>query len=295
MTPADAQSVVRACRRRTSRSKRACAAPSGCTTIFSPSTRTTALRRGWNNLIFPNVAMPHVLWRALRHQPARHARSSRTTRGAGRGARRQGHRRARRPGKDHTYVVEDARRRDARHADARSSTSEMVADLVNFLDYMAEPAKNKRIEHRARRAPLPRRAVHFRVLDETRVLEGRSLKQRRPRGRPPRRSGCSAFPVVFRPRCPNTARHRCSREENSTHDDALFRDHRPFQPALPHRAAREGHGFPDHRRRPRPQARGPRGDESRTTRCRCWSSATSCCTSRTSSTSTSTSAFRIRS
>ena len=33
----------------------------------------------------------------------------------------------------------------ARHAHARSSTERMVADLVNFLDYMGEPAKNKRV------------------------------------------------------------------------------------------------------------------------------------------------------
>ena len=209
----------------------------------------------------------------------------------------QGHRRARPRQGPHVRRADDRRRtRPARSAP--SSTSAMVADLVNFLDYMGEPAKNKRMQHRHRRAALPRRAVRFRLLDEARVLEGRALEAPPPArgaGRRARSGLLRMSPLHYRPRCPEAARRYRPARGEPTHDDALFRDHRPLQPALPHRAAREGHGFPDHRRRPRPQARGPRGDEPVQPGARCWSSATSSCTSRTSSTSTSTSASRIRS
>ncbi len=98
---------------------------------------------GWNNLVFDNVAMPHVL-RELSgtyalvenlHENLHEAQAEALA--------------AKRlavvaPAKEHKYVV-------------RSLTLEtpgtltpaqyrgFVADLVNYLDYMAEPAKNKRI------------------------------------------------------------------------------------------------------------------------------------------------------
>ena len=41
-----------------------------------------------------------------------------------------------------------------------------VADLVNYLDYMAEPVAEQAHQPRHRRAAVPRRAVRVRVLDE---------------------------------------------------------------------------------------------------------------------------------
>jgi len=98
---------------------------------------------GWNNLVFENVVMPHVLSQLsgtnqlvenvhdkLDDAEAEAVAAKRLTVIA--------------PAKEHKYVV-------------RSLTVEtpgtltpaqyrgFVADLVNYLDYMAEPAKNKRI------------------------------------------------------------------------------------------------------------------------------------------------------
>jgi len=97
---------------------------------------------GWNNLLFPNVAMPHVLAELSgtnrlvtteykNHEEARAAALS------ARGIVVLG------PGKDHTYVVETL----ATASPGALNPVEYqrtVADLVNFLDYMAEPAKNQR-------------------------------------------------------------------------------------------------------------------------------------------------------
>jgi ubiquinol-cytochrome c reductase cytochrome c1 subunit len=78
---------------------------------------------GWNNLVFDKVGMPHVLWRL------------------------QG-----------TQVLNVTERRDANGHQVKESTLELaipgqlsakeydlfVADLVNYLAYMGEPAKSKR-------------------------------------------------------------------------------------------------------------------------------------------------------
>ena len=98
---------------------------------------------GWNNLIFPNVAMPHVL-----------AELSGTNRLVA--AEFKVHEEAQRaalaakgivvlaPGKDHTYVVKSLAI-DTPGTLTAVQYREMVADLVNFLDYMSEPTKNKRV------------------------------------------------------------------------------------------------------------------------------------------------------
>jgi ubiquinol-cytochrome c reductase cytochrome c1 subunit len=48
------------------------------------------------------------------------------------------------PGKGHAYVVETLAL-DTPGALTPTQYKAMVADLVNFLDYMAEPSKNRRI------------------------------------------------------------------------------------------------------------------------------------------------------
>ena len=121
---------------------------------------------------------------------------------------------------------------------------------------------------RHRRAAVPRRAVRLRVLAEARVLERRPLDSGSQhgalRGASASRSAMSDLCNDASRRAPPASRasDAASQREEIRHDDALFRHDRSLQPALPHRAAREGHGLPDHRRRPRPQARGSRGDES---------------------------------
>ncbi len=98
---------------------------------------------GWNNLVFPNVAMPHVLAdlggtnRLVTAQFKEHGEAQAAALAA-KGIV------ALAPGKGHTYVV---------HTIAAESPGtltpieyqRLVADLVNYLDYMSEPAKNQRM------------------------------------------------------------------------------------------------------------------------------------------------------
>jgi ubiquinol-cytochrome c reductase cytochrome c1 subunit len=98
---------------------------------------------GWNNLVFPNVGMPHVLWKQggtnrlvskefKTHEDA--MASAIAVKGLALLA----------PGKNNTYVVETLAT-DTPGTLTPAQYKVMVADLVNFLDYMSEPAKNKRI------------------------------------------------------------------------------------------------------------------------------------------------------
>jgi ubiquinol-cytochrome c reductase cytochrome c1 subunit len=98
---------------------------------------------GWNNLVFPNVAMPHVLWKQAGvnrlvsteyndHEQALAAAIA--VKGLAVLA----------PAKDHRYVVETLAVDDPGTMTPAQYKS-MVADLVNFLDFMAEPTKNRRI------------------------------------------------------------------------------------------------------------------------------------------------------
>ncbi len=98
---------------------------------------------GWNNLVFPNVGMPHVLWGQAgvnrlvsteypSHEDALAAAIA--VKGLVLLA----------PAKDNKFVVETVTL-DKKGALTPQQYQAMVADLVNYLDYMAEPARNKRI------------------------------------------------------------------------------------------------------------------------------------------------------
>jgi ubiquinol-cytochrome c reductase cytochrome c1 subunit len=98
---------------------------------------------GWNNLVFPNVGMPHVLWAQSgvnrlvsteykNHEEAQAAAIA--VKGLVLIA----------PAKDHKYVVETVTN-DIPGTLTPAQYKMMVSDLVNFLDYLAEPTKNKRI------------------------------------------------------------------------------------------------------------------------------------------------------
>jgi ubiquinol-cytochrome c reductase cytochrome c1 subunit len=98
---------------------------------------------GWNNLVFPNVGMPNVLWKQAGvnqivstkykdHDEALAAAIA--VKGLA----------VLVPAKEHEYVVETLAVDDpGTMTPAQYKT--MVADLVNFLDFMSEPAKNRRI------------------------------------------------------------------------------------------------------------------------------------------------------
>lgn len=98
---------------------------------------------GWNNLVFPNVGMPHVLWEQSgvyrlvsteydTHDDALAAAIA--VKGLVVLA----------PAKNNKFVVESVAL-DKPGALTPPQYQAMVADLVNYMDYMAEPAKNKRI------------------------------------------------------------------------------------------------------------------------------------------------------
>ena len=100
---------------------------------------------GWNNLVFPNVAMPHVAWQLS---------------GAGKLVETEfdDHEKAEaaviavkglallEPGKNGKWIVQTIQPDpDAPGTMTPVEYQLWVADLVNYLDYMAEPGKNKRI------------------------------------------------------------------------------------------------------------------------------------------------------
>ncbi len=79
--------------------------------------RDPAAKSGWNNTVFPNVGMPHVLWE---YQGSQHLQA------ADKGATR--------------LVLADPGKLPPAEYD------KYVGDLVNFLVYMGEPARAKRVQ-----------------------------------------------------------------------------------------------------------------------------------------------------
>lgn len=98
---------------------------------------------GWNNLVFPNVAMPHVLWgvqgvNKLVETEYEDREKAEAAAIAAKGLAKL------EPGPNGKYVVKTL----VQESPGSLSPVEykaLVADLVNFLDYMAEPARNGRI------------------------------------------------------------------------------------------------------------------------------------------------------
>lgn len=80
---------------------------------------------GWNNLAFPNVGMPHVLWELQGTQVAKIDEKD-----AGHGEKRK------------EVKLELA----ARGAMAAADYDRLVADLVNYLVFMGEPAQARRTQ-----------------------------------------------------------------------------------------------------------------------------------------------------
>jgi ubiquinol-cytochrome c reductase cytochrome c1 subunit len=98
---------------------------------------------GWNNLLFPNVAMPHVLaelsgTNRLVTASFKDHEEAQAAALAGKGIVELA------PGKDHTYEVKTLVI-DAPGTLTPAQYREMIADLTNFLSYMSEPTKNKRV------------------------------------------------------------------------------------------------------------------------------------------------------
>jgi ubiquinol-cytochrome c reductase cytochrome c1 subunit len=89
-------------------------------TFYRDNTRPT----GWNNVVYPNVAMPHALWELQGQQVLKEAQE-------------QG------PGYMRTVqklVI------DKPGALSPQDYDRLVADLVNYMSYMAEPARHDRVK-----------------------------------------------------------------------------------------------------------------------------------------------------
>ena len=105
--------------------------------------RDDASATGWNNLVFPNVGMPHVLWavggsnRLVTREFASHEQAEAAALAAKRLVKVG-------PAPGGKYVVETVEL-ETPGALTPDQYRAFVADLVNYMDYLAEPAKNKRI------------------------------------------------------------------------------------------------------------------------------------------------------
>ncbi len=110
-------------------------------TFYRDDSRPT----GWNNIVFANVGMPHVLWELQGEQVM---------------------------GEDHQLKLAKPGKLKPEEYDA------MVADLVGYLTYMGEPVSGVSQESRRGRADRPGNSVRLLVCAETRILERHSLTNR---------------------------------------------------------------------------------------------------------------------
>ena len=98
---------------------------------------------GWNNLVFNNVSMPHVLWERSGVQTLVETEYEDEEKAEAAVIAAKGLALAERIN-DHKYMVKTL----AQDQPGTTSTVEyraFVADLVNYLDYIGEPVRNKRI------------------------------------------------------------------------------------------------------------------------------------------------------
>lgn len=85
--------------------------------------RDASRPNGWNNVVYPNVAMPHVLWELQGEQTLKEAQAQ------GPGYMKTVHQLA---------LDKPGRMKPGEY-------NQLVADLVNYMTYMAEPARHDRV------------------------------------------------------------------------------------------------------------------------------------------------------
>jgi ubiquinol-cytochrome c reductase cytochrome c1 subunit len=98
---------------------------------------------GWNNLVFNNVSMPHVLWERSGVQHLIETEYEDEDKAEAAVIAAKGLALSERLG-DHKYVVKTLTQ-DPTGTMQSVEYKAFVADLVNYLDYMSEPVRNKRI------------------------------------------------------------------------------------------------------------------------------------------------------
>ena len=98
---------------------------------------------GWNNLVFNNVSMPHVLWKLSGVQRLVETEYEDEGKAEAAAIAAKGLALAERIS-EHKYVVKTLAQ-DEPGTMPPVEYKAFVADLVNFLDYMSEPVRNERI------------------------------------------------------------------------------------------------------------------------------------------------------
>ncbi|HVF64981.1 MAG TPA: cytochrome c1 [Casimicrobiaceae bacterium] len=98
---------------------------------------------GWNNLVFPNVAMPHVLWElsGMNRVVASEYKTHEEAQGAAIAAKGLAQIEPTRDGRYLVRTIAYDGQGEMRPVDYRLA----MLDLVNFLDYIAEPSKLSRV------------------------------------------------------------------------------------------------------------------------------------------------------
>ena len=105
--------------------------------------RDNASATGWNNIVFPNVGMPHVLWelsgsnKLIENEFEDHEKAT----AAAIAAKGLSLVEPKTGGKWAVLTVAN----DTPGTMSRVEYEQFAGDLVNYLEYMAEPARNKRI------------------------------------------------------------------------------------------------------------------------------------------------------
>jgi len=98
---------------------------------------------GWNNLVFPNVGMPHVLWNLSGTQKLVETEYEDSDKAEAAAIAAKGLA-AMEPAVGGKFVVKTLAE-DTPGSLSGPEYRAFVSDLVNYLDYMAEPVKNERI------------------------------------------------------------------------------------------------------------------------------------------------------
>jgi ubiquinol-cytochrome c reductase cytochrome c1 subunit len=98
---------------------------------------------GWNNLVFPNVGMPHVLWQLGGTNKLVETEFEDHEKAEGAAIAARGLAKVE-PAPSSKYVVLTLAQ-DTPGALSRSDYEAFVADLVNYMEYMAEPSRNDRM------------------------------------------------------------------------------------------------------------------------------------------------------
>lgn len=107
--------------------------------------RDDATPTGWNNLVFPNVGMPHVLWTLTGPNQLQSTEFDNHEKASAAAIAKKGLVKVD-PAANGKYFVRTVQPDpNAAGAMKPDEYQAFVADLVNFMDFMAEPSRNERV------------------------------------------------------------------------------------------------------------------------------------------------------